>query len=172
MILREFSTIEHSESHSMDYPIFVDIEYSTPDEGGFPTSITWSLDNGQIKTVLIMPDDEWDPWDNCDSDIDIQFLYDQGVSGPDVIRELNQDLDGKTIFVDGLDEDETLLELLFETYDQELSFEVAVITQLFMQHNLESLLRQRAELAHQNQLDPDSAEDRVKALLHLNQIIS
>ncbi|KZY34124.1 MULTISPECIES: hypothetical protein [unclassified Oleiphilus] len=155
----------------MEFPSFIDIEYSTPDEGGFPTAITWSLANGQIKSVLIIPDDEWDPWDNTDSTVDLQFLFDQGVSGPDVIRELNQDLDGQTVFIDGLDEDEALLELLFETYNNELGFEIASITQLFSSHPLETLLAKRNDLAIENQLDIDSIEDNVRALLHLSKEI-
>ncbi len=158
-------------SFYMDFPSFIDIEFSSPDEGGFPTAITWSLPNGQIKSVLLIPDDEWEPWDHADSHIDLQFLFDQGVSGPDLIRELNTDLDGKTVFIDGLDEDEQLLELLYETYHNELSFEVASITQLFTSHSLEELLAHRNQLASENQLDLDSIEDCVRALLHLSKVL-
>lgn len=158
--------------HTMDLPSFIDIKPSSPDEGGFPTEICWSLPNGQIKSVLLIPDDEWDPWDNADSDIDIQFLYDQGVSGPDLIRELNSDLDGQTVFVDGLDNDELLLETLYETYDNELSFELATITQLFNNSEFEDLLSHRNQLANEHQLDIESIEDNVRALLYLNQEIS
>jgi hypothetical protein len=152
----------------MEFPSFIDIEFSTPDDGGYPTAISWSLPNGQIKSVLITPDDDWDPWDNTDNEVDIQFLYDQGVSGPDLIRELNLDLDGKTVFVDGLDEDEKLLDLLFETYNNELSFEVATISQLFTGETFESLLAQRTELAYENQLDLETIEDNVRSLLYLS----
>ena len=79
-----------------NFPLFIDIEASTPDSNGFPTSISWSLADGQLKTVLIIPDDDWEPWDNTDPDVDLQHLFDQGVSGPDAIRELNEDLDGQT----------------------------------------------------------------------------
>lgn len=151
----------------MDYPSFIDIEFSTPDEGGFPTSISWSLPDGQMKTVLLTPDDDWEPWDNIDGEVDLQFLFDQGVSGPDLIRELNTDLDGKTVFVDGLDEDEALLELLYETYGNELSFEVATITQLFTSHSLEELLTLRNDLGLEQQLDLETAEDKVRSMLFL-----
>jgi len=153
----------------MHYPQFLDIEISTPDEGGFPTSISWSLPDGQLKSVLIAPDDDWEPWDNADPAVDIQHLLDQGVSGPDVIRELSDDLDGQTVFIDGLDEDERVLELLYETYQQSLSFEVASITQLFTQHNIESLLAMRNDIANELQLDLEVIDDNVRALIFLSQ---
>jgi len=151
----------------MQYPQFIDIDMSTPDEGGFPTAISWSLPDGQLKSVLICPDDDWEPWDNTSDQVDIQHLLDQGVSGPDVIRELNDDLDGQTAFVDGLDNDEQLLDMLFETYGSTLSFEVATIAQLFPQTNLESLLISRNEIASQYQFDLEQIEDKVRTLLHL-----
>jgi len=156
-------------AHPMHYPQFLDIEISTADEGGFPTSISWSLPDGQLKSVLIAPDDDWEPWDNADPSVDIQHLLDQGVSGPDVIRELNDDLDGQTIFVDGLDEDERVLELLFETYQQTLSFEVASMTQLFTQQNIESLLAIRNDIASELQFDLEVVDDNVRSLIFLYQ---
>lgn len=148
-------------------PIFLDIDVSTPDENGFPTAIAWSLPDGQLKSVFIIPDDEWDPWDNADPDIDLQHLFDHGVSGPDVIRELNEDLDGQTVYVDGLDEDELLLEKLFDTYQQSLGFEIATAQQLITKHNLDAILDLRHVTAREYQLDMESIEDKVRAFIFL-----
>ena len=148
-------------------PIFLDIDVSTPDENGFPTSIAWSLPDGQLKSVFIIPDDEWDPWDNADPDVDLQHLFDHGVSGPDVIRELNEDLDGQTVYVDGLDEDELLLEKLFDTYQQSLGFEIATAQQLITKHNLDTILDLRHVTAREYQLDMESIEDKVRAFIFL-----
>ena len=152
---------------SKGFPLFIDIEASSPDEKGFPTSISWSLPDGQLKTVLIIPDDEWEPWDNADANIDLQHLFDQGVSGPDVIRELNEDLDGQTVYVDGLDEDENLIELLFDTYESSIGFELATLRELFPKHDLENILTLRNETAHEYQLDIELIEDKVRALIFL-----
>tara|TARA_R110001592_G_scaffold171325_1_gene409614 strand:+ start:14777 stop:15262 length:486 start_codon:yes stop_codon:yes gene_type:complete len=148
-----------------NFPLFIDIEASTPDENGFPISISWSLADGQLKSVLIIPDDEWEPWDNIDPGVDLHHLYDQGVSGPDVIRELNEDLDGQTVYIDGLDEDESLLDKLFDTYEQSLGFEIATVNELFPRHNIENILSIRSEIAREYQLDPESIEDRVRAFI-------
>jgi len=151
----------------MTYPLFLDIDISTPDEGGFPTAIVWSLPGGQMKSVIISPDDDWSPWDNTDGSVDVQHLMDQGVSGPDIIREMNDDLDGQTVFVDGLDEDENALELLYETYGESLSFEVEPITKLFSSYHIEELLKLRNDIAREYQFDLGNIEDKLKSLLFL-----
>jgi hypothetical protein len=156
----------------MTHPLFIDIEASHADDNAFPTSIAWSLPDGTHKSVIITPDSDWDPWENASPDIDIQHLMDQGVSGPDVIREMNEDLDGQTVFVDGLDEDEALLELLFDTYNNTFGFELATIAQLHTNHNLENLLIMRRQIADEYQFNLDLADENVQALLHLSDRLS
>jgi hypothetical protein len=150
-----------------NFPLFIDIEVSAPHENGFPISIAWSLADGQLKSVLITPDDEWNPWDNADPEVDLQHLFDQGVTGPDVIRELNEDLDGQTVYVDGLDEDELLLEKLFDTYQQSIGFEIARVNELFPRHDIENILSMRNDIAREYQLDPDLIEDKIRAFIFM-----
>ena len=152
---------------SKRFPLFIDIEASTAEDNGFPTAISWSLPDGQLKSVLIIPDDEWDPWENADAGIDLQHLFDQGMTGHDIIRELNEDLDGQTVFIDGLDEDEQLLEKLFDTFQQSMGFEIAPLTELFNQHDLESLLLLRDDIARECQLDLELIEDKIRSLIFL-----
>jgi|GEM_PF-2742612 len=154
---------------AMTHPLFIDINTSHADDNAFPTSIAWSLPDGTIKSVIISPDSDWDPWNNASPDVDIQHLMDQGVSGPDVIREMNEDLDGQTVFVDGLDEDELLLELLFETYDNTLGFELATISKLNPQYSFEDLLVIRLQIADEYQFNLGLAEENIQALLHLSE---
>lgn len=153
----------------MTHPLFIDIEQSHADDNAYPTSIAWSLPDGTLKSVIISPDTDWEPWENASPDIDIQHLLDQGVSGPDVIREMNEDLDGQTVFVDGLDDDERMLELLFETYNNTLGFELATLRQLHPQHELEDLLLIRRQIADDLQLNLDLADENIQALLHLSE---
>ena len=150
-----------------NFPLFIDIETSSADDTAFPTSISWSLPDGQLKSVLIIPDDEWEPWDNTDADIDLQHLFDQGVSGPDVIWELNEDLDGQTVYVDGLDNDESYIELLFDTYQSSIGFEIATLKDLFPRQNIENILNLRNEIAHEYQLDIELIEDKVRSLIFM-----
>jgi len=154
---------------NMDYPQFLDIEASMPDEGQYPVEISWTLRDGTIKSVIISPDDEWDPWDMAAPDLDVQHLMDQGVSPGDIIRELNEDLGGQTVYVDGLDDDERLLELLFDACGAEPDFELATLKELSTSINFEDLLQQRREIAEQNSLDLEHCEDQVRCLLFLSQ---
>lgn len=149
------------------FPLFLDIEASTAEDNSFPIAISWSLSDGQLKSVLIIPDDEWDPWENADTGIDLQHLFDQGMTGTDIIRELNEDLDGQTVFIDGLDNDEQLLEKLFDTFQQSMGFELAPLTDLFSQHDLESILLMRDDIAREFQLDLDVLEDKIRAFIFL-----
>ena len=102
-----------SERQSQKKPQFLDIEGSSHDEGSFPICISWSLANGQIKNVIVMPDDEWNPQDAGMPEEALQHLYDNGVAGIDIIRELNTDLDGAAVYIDGIDYDTELLEKLY-----------------------------------------------------------
>jgi hypothetical protein len=151
----------------MPTALFLDIIPSSPDDEMFPTEISWSLEDGQLKSVLILPDDDWEPWDNASYDTDVQHLIDHGETPSDIVKELNDDLSGHTVFVDGLDPDNKLLELLFESCDQEPDFEVAPITELFLESNLEELLHMRNEVAATRELDLHHCADTVRSLIFM-----
>lgn len=148
----------------MTNPQFLDIESSSPDDDSYPTQISWSLADGSIKTALILPDDSWEPWDNCSPELDVQHLMDHGSTPSDIIRELNDDLSGQTVFVDGLDEDETLIEQLYESALSDPDFELARADELNHQ-DFESFLQSRQEKALEYDLDLAQTEDNVRALL-------
>lgn len=147
----------------MKLPNFLFIESSSPNEGAFPTTVSWSLEDGSIKSVMVMPDDDWEPWDNHDPEVDLYQLQDMGVSGPDIIRELNEDLDGKTVFVTGYNYDDELVDKLFETYGQEPGFELAQLSELFRTHDPESILSVRQDIALEQGLSLDNGEDIVRS---------
>lgn len=149
------------------FPVFIDIEASSAEDSSYPIAISWSLPDGQLKSVLVIPEDEWDPWENADPNVDVQHLFDQGMTGADIIRELNEDLDGQTVYVDGLDEDERLLDMLFDSFQQSIGFELALLTNLFSGQTLESILLMREEIAREFQLDMETIEDRIRAHLFL-----
>eukprot|EP00903_Cladosiphon_okamuranus_P005289 g5287.t1 len=75
--------------------------------------MAWSLEDGRMKTVVIAPSDDWLPEDGDLGDIDLLYLEEQGVPLIELARELHQDLPDQTVFVDGLDPDEILVDLIF-----------------------------------------------------------
>ena len=111
----------------MIYPQFIAIDPSSFEEAAHPVAIAWSLPDGQIKTTLIAPDDEWDDWDISLQDlhgITQDTLYQRGETTWSVIRELEADLENPYLFADQLEPVETLLNKLYDSCDRELSFEI------------------------------------------------
>jgi len=146
-------------------PRFLDIEYCQTDDALFPTAIAWSLEDGQMKSVVIAPDEAWVP-DGADlGDIDLFYLEEQGVPILELVRELHEDLPGQTVYVDGIDPDETLADLIFEAVKQEAPFEIAPIADLITDLDSDTLEDRRRELMFEEGLEPQLPENGVYALL-------
>ncbi len=146
-------------------PQFLDIESSSYDEDSFPICIAWSLPDGQIKNVLVMPDEDWNPQGSHLPYETLQHLYDHGVSGIDIIREMNDDLDGKPVYIDGTDYDAELLEKLCDTFDEEPTFELTPITSLITNKKFEEILDSKNVIMQENNLNTKHAEHNVLSLL-------
>jgi hypothetical protein len=148
---------------------FLDIEPSSYDDHGFPLTLSWSLEDGSIKTVLIMPDDAWLEDETSYEGVDIQHYLDQGVSGIDIIREMNEDLGCKTVYIDGIDDDERLLEKLCESFDAYTDFELTPISASV--EDAETFYDMRTSLLLEQGLDNQNSRDNVLAMLLLSQHI-
>ncbi|GGE71072.1 hypothetical protein GCM10011533_24360 [Streptosporangium jomthongense] len=149
----------------MPVPRFLDIEYCQTDDALFPTAIAWSLEDGQMKTVVIAPADEWLPEDGDLGDIDLHYLEEQGVPLLELVHELHQDLPDLTVYVDGLDPDEILVDLIFSAMEQDAPFEVAPITELITGLDSDALEERRRQLLFEESLEPQLPENGVYALL-------
>lgn len=116
----------------MNYPQFIAIDASSFEEWAHPVAIAWSLADGQIKTTLIAPDDDWDDWDISLQDlhgITPETLHQRGETAWSVIRELEQDLENSYIFADQAERVEELLEKLYESCNRDLNFEIGSYTE-------------------------------------------
>ncbi|WP_111496603.1 MULTISPECIES: hypothetical protein [Marinobacter] len=151
----------------MRLPQFLDIEFVDTEELCFPTAIAWSLADGSMKTVVIEPDDSWLPDEPEMLDVDLRYLQEQGVPLFELARELNEDLADQTVFVDGLDPDEGLVDLLFDAIRQPVPFELATIDNLVKHVELDELEDWRRELLFTHGLEPQLPESGVFALLML-----
>ncbi|MFE8073168.1 hypothetical protein QQM79_19065 [Marinobacteraceae bacterium S3BR75-40.1] len=150
----------------MRLPQFVDIEYLEIENCLIPTGLAWSLDDGRIKYVVLMPDDSWLPEDPDELWVDLDYYAEQGVPALDAIQELAEDAGGSTIFHDALDPDEQLLEKLFETFRQDPPFELAGIAEL-LKEDAAVLEQRRQDILNEQGLAPESAESTVYSLLLL-----
>ena len=151
----------------MPAPRFLDIEYCQTDDALFPTAIAWSLADGQMKTVVIAPEDVWLPEDGDLGDIDLLYLEEQGVPLLELARELHEDLPDQTVYVDGLDPDEILVDLIFSAVRQDAPFEIAPISELITGLDSETLEDRRRQLLFDEGLEPQLPENGVYSLLLL-----
>ncbi len=75
------------------------------------------------------------------------------------------DLPDQTVFVDGLDPDEILVDLIFTAVAQEAPFEIAPISELITGLDSETLEDRRRQLLFEESLEPQLPENGVYALL-------
>ena len=110
----------------MTYPHFIAIDPSSHEETSHPIAIAWSMSDGQIKTTLIQPEDDWEDWDYALGDlhgINQDTLYQRGETPWSVVREMENDLEESYLRTDNCDEVERLLELIYEACGKENSLE-------------------------------------------------
>lgn len=153
----------------MPEPRFLDIEYCQSEGVLFPVAMSWSVENGQMKTVVIAPDDSWIPEDAELGDIDLRYLEEQGVPLIEIVHELHQDLPDQTVYVDGMDPDEALIDLIFDAVGQEPPFEIVGIESLVTSLTREELDDRRRQLLTDEGLQPQLPENGVYALLLIAQ---
>ena len=149
----------------MPAPRFLDIEYCQTDDVLFPVAMAWSLEDGQMKTVVIAPADEWIPEDADLGDIDLLYLEEQGVPLIELAQELHQDLPDQTVYVDGMDPDEILVDLIFTAVAMDAPFEIAGMEELVTSLPREALDDRRRQLLSDEGLEPQLPEKGVYALL-------
>ncbi len=110
----------------MTYPHFIAIDASSYDDDAHPIAIAWSMSDGQIKTTLIQPEDDWDDWDYALEDIhgiSQETLYQRGETCWSVIRELENDIEESYLRTDDSGRVEHLLNMIYEACNREPSLE-------------------------------------------------
>lgn len=148
-------------------PCFLDIEFCQSEDCFFPFAIAWSLPDGQMKTVMIEPDDSWLPDDGDPPDVDLRYLREQGVPLIELAQVLHEDLPDQTVYVDGLDPDESLVDMIFDALSMDAPFEVAPVSELITTLSLADIEDWRRGLMFQHGLEPQLPENGVYALLML-----
>lgn len=151
----------------MQLPQFIDIEYAESEGRLIPVAAAWSLDDGRIKAVVIMPDESWLPDDPEDMSVDLRRLQEHGVPAIDAVQEMTVDLADRTVYCDGVDPDGDLVELLYAAFGQDPNFEVEPINALLSGLSIDQLDDRRRELCQEHDLEPELPEATVMSLLLL-----
>lgn len=153
----------------MRIPQFLDIQFVDVDGQPIPTAMAWSLADGSLKAIVIEPADAWHTDEADTPGFDPLYQHEQGVPLLELVRDLNEDLSDQTVFVDGLDPDEELVERIFDSVAMPVPFELVVADQLLKHLSRGDLEDRRRELLFSHSLDPQLPESGVFALLMLAQ---
>lgn len=153
----------------MEYPRFLVLEASNFEEDAYPIAAAWSIADGQLKAILIRPEDEWTQWDPLNEDthgITRSQIEMNGESVLDVIREIADDVDKQQVYVSEPYLYEKWLQTMYGAYGAEPPFELAPLSDLFLMHPQE-LEEELENLASNLLLELKVGEDRVRTLLEL-----
>ena len=132
----------------MEYPRFLVLEASSYEEDAYPIAASWSISDGQLKDVMIRPEDQWRAWD--------------------VIRELSEDVDKCPVYVSEPYLYQRWLNTLYSAYGAEIPFEIYPASDLF-QMSSEELEEELENLSSNLLLDLKVPEERVRTQLELFQ---
>lgn len=155
----------------MEYPRFLVLESSSYEEDAYPIAACWSIADGQLKDVLIRPEDEWTQWDASNEDkhgITRNQIEMVGETVLDVIRELSEDVDKQPVYVKEPYLYQKWLSTLYAAYGAELPFDLLPAGELFNMEEAE-LEEELVNLSSNLLLDLKVPEERVRTHLELYQ---
>ncbi len=160
----DFPSNDSSSGEGLMLPGFIALESG---EGNVPVAIAWSLPDGQIKHTLIQPDEAWLEDDAASlGDYHADELLTMGVSVSDVVRELEADHHGNTLYSANPDEDEAALSRIFEVLAG--STFVTIIDAGTLYSDPDEWHQQRSEMFSEMGLEPGRAEHDLETLLKLH----
>ncbi len=155
----------------MEYPRFLVLESSSYEEDAYPIAASWSIATGELKAILIRPEDEWQQWDSTNEDshgITRQQIEMQGESVLDVLREMSDDFDKQPVFVTEPYLYEKWLDTMYRAYGAEVSFDLVSVEDIFKMP-LEDIEEELSNISNNLLLDLKVSEDRVRCMLELFQ---
>ena len=150
-------------------PIFISAVANSTDEPHFPLLFTWSTHDGQIKEVLVTPDDDWLHEHSIEpnlQNLDEQQLYEFGYEAQDILSEWATELDTDTMYAVDAESVEALVETLYDTKGLDPAFEIVSIEQWFNERDI-NLHRAREEQGDNPPLHLLSPDEQIMSLLQL-----
>lgn len=154
----------------MKLPTFIAFEM-TDVESGYPYAIAWSLPDGQYKSVLVRPEEEWlidFETGQYNADVpSLQDLLDKGETVLDILKEWDLDLEDGELFCQDPVSAQYCLDLMFEAYGKECEYDV--ISEYDCYDNIESwdLDDQRRWIMDTEGLSATNCEDVVRSMIFL-----
>ena len=162
----EPATVDRDSAHAT-LPCVLDIEASGFGRGSYPIEIGFVLPDGTAFCSLIVPDADWTHWD-ADAErvhgISRALLQRHGRSVREVAHELNQRLDGRTVYCDNWAHDYAWLARLFESADIAPTFRLRHLRELMSENAAEHFDDAREVVARNLQLRRHRASSDARVL--------
>ena len=114
-------------------PNIIDIEASGFGKKSYPIEVGYALANGDMFCSLIVPESDWDRWDESAEavhGITQQVLLNAGSTVIEIAQTLNRNLSGETLYSDAWANDLSWLGLLFDAADLPMQFRLNSIRSL------------------------------------------
>ena len=120
-------------------PIVLDLEASGFGRGSYPIEVGLAMTDGHLVDYLIKPFDDWTHWQESAEEvhgIPRAQLFEEGREPRFVVDELNQLLQGETVYSDGWGVDRSWLALLFHDAGVFQGFKIDSIFSLLTEEQL------------------------------------
>lgn len=143
---------------------------SSYEDRAYPIAVSWSLPDGQLKSTLVKPDEDWwDPDGNIqlDYDLDEEILHTQGLSAIEIAKEMEADIEDGQVFCLDPDMNDQLAIRIFDALNIEPNFESYPTQEVLKGYDAELLLEQMDATGAQLGIDLSSCENRVRVLLEI-----
>jgi len=121
-------------------PPIIDLEASGFGRGSFPIEVGFALENRDIHSFLIKPEDDWTHWSEEAEQIhgiSREQLQAEGMSIEDIALKLNEMLRGKTLYSDAWSFDSSWIGRLFDSAGIVQRFRLETINKLLKPEQLE-----------------------------------
>jgi|GEM_PF-4607501 len=164
-IITTLAAYARSSENLNNYPIFIAFDTIDTYERQIPISASWSLPDGQIKTTLITPDEDWEEYILDNPSIDIDLLIDQGATPAETLKELAHDSEEGSIFCADYYTDNAAYTELYEAINSDPSMELSEWQSTLDTGASGQVEQMRQWIIEQHSLNIELSEDRVKAML-------
>ncbi|MEJ2045145.1 MAG: hypothetical protein P8X89_17910 [Reinekea sp.] len=154
----------------MNIPIFISFEV-TDAETGYPYAIAWSLPNGQYKSVLVRPENDWlidfETGNHNPDAPTMQDLLDQGQTVLDILKEWDHDFEDSELFCQDPVLAQYCMDMMYEAYGRECDLELISEYDCFEELDHLELDDQRRWIMDTEGLSASNCEDAVKTMIFL-----
>ena len=160
-------------------PPIIDLEASGFGRGSYPIEVGFALENREVYSFLIKPEDDWTHWSEEAEQIHgitREQLQKEGMCIEDIALKLNEMLRGKTLYSDAWSFDSSWIGRLFDSANIVQRFRIETINKLlkhdqveFWHPTKETVLQELGLKAHRAAIDVQVLQETYIRISQANQ---